>query len=176
MAHQERRVEKFSHTGCDLGQHAAGFEGYARHSHKDTARTLEPHDRGSAEAVDYHTARRGHHGLSACERVHHQAALGENAVHILGRGCVVHHSAAENVAEQTLGDVVARGAEATGGKHKLAFGQRGLHGAADVGGIIAHGADAFHIPSGGRESAGDEARIGVGDASQQDFVADNYYG
>ena len=158
-----------------FGQHAAGLERYAGHGYERLAVLLEPHHGRSAQAVLYHTARRRHQSLAPCEFVHRQAAFGENAVYVGGHIVVVDQCAAEYVSHHGFGDVVACRAEAACGDGERAFGHRVGYGTAYVGGVVSHGAHGGHGPALLAECAGYQPRIGVGDASEQDFVTDYDY-
>ena len=148
------------------------FEGHARQRDHRAAVAFEPHAGGRAVGVEEHRARRGHEGLRAVQFVVFDAARREHAFDVGGDRLVADHAAAEECGERLLGDVVLRGAQTSGQHDDLRVAERALHGFGDACGVVAHRVLGEHDDARGVEVAGDGDRIGVGDLSDQNLVAD----
>ncbi len=77
--------------------------------------------------------------------------------------------------QSCFGDIVLGRAETAGGDYDFGGSHSAMHGGGDVGCDVTHDLHPDNRDAQGVETAGYIARIGVGDASQQDFVADDYY-
>ncbi|MEI2720925.1 MAG: hypothetical protein V9E87_12455 [Gemmatimonadales bacterium] len=78
----------------------------------------------------------------------------------------------EQLGDDVLRDIVARGAEAAGGDHQAGPGQRGVDGGADLVGRIADGGTSGDADADGRERAPDEGGVGVHREAEQQLGAD----
>lgn len=88
---------------------------------------------------------------------------------------VFDESAAKNFGHYTLGNIVARGAESAGGNDEVGGGEGSLDSVANVGGIITDCTDTGNLPALFAKDTGDETRVGIGNAPEQYFVADDDY-
>ena len=157
-----------------MAQHSASLRGYARHCHQDVTVSFPHHYGRRSIYILYDGACIGYEGLIFGQRIDFATFGGKYAMDISRDFRVVSQFAAEDAHQSGLSDIVLSRTQAAGGDYDVG----GVHGAmyrgCNVGGDVTHDVNSHHGDAQRVEAAGNVARIGVGDASQQDFVADNY--
>ena len=168
-------VEAFAeHRYHCLSEHPARFGRYSRHRHQHVT-ALFPHHYGRC-AVDilYHRACIGHESLIFGQGVELAAFGGKNTLNISRYLRVSPQASAKDVHQCSLSDIVFGRSEAAGGDYDIGGSHSAVYCRGDVGGDVAYDFNSDNGDAQRIKTAGNVARIGVGDASQQDFVADDY--
>jgi hypothetical protein len=78
----------------------------------------------------------------------------------------------EEIGDDLLGDIVASGAQTSGGDHEAGAGQPILHGVANGPGAVGHGGGTHETGTHGVERGGEFGGVGVEGETEQQLVAD----
>ena len=165
-------VEAFAEHGYyRMSEHPACLGGYARHCHQDVAVSLPHHYGRCSVDVLYDGTSVGYEGLIFGQSIELTAFCGKYAMNVCCDFRVVPQASAKDFHQRGLGDIVLGRSEASGGDYDVGGSHGAVYCRSDVCGDVAYDLHLYDRYAKGVETAGDVARIGIGDASQQDFVA-----